>query len=178
MFFCKLDVRIGRTIYSQSYFSAFINIMAGMEAQDFELMDQDGKNHRLSDYKRRWVVLYFYPKDDTVGCTKEACNFRDTYHELQNLGAQVLGVSKDSVASHKKFAEKYHLNFPILSDESKSVIKAYGAWGKKKFMGREFDGTLRKTYLIDRKGRIKKVYEKVNPLLHATEIIADLKSLN
>jgi thioredoxin-dependent peroxiredoxin len=152
--------------------------MVDMQAHDFDLVDQDGKNHRLSDYKRRWVVLYFYPKDDTPGCTKEACSFRDTYHQLQNLGAQVLGISKDSVASHKKFAERYHLNFPILSDESKVVIKAYGAWGKKKFMGREFEGTLRKTFLIDRKGRIKKVYENVSPLNHADEIISDLNSLN
>lgn len=141
---------------------------------DFNLPDQDGKYHKLSNYKGKWVVLYFYPKDDTPGCTKEACNFRDSFHELQKLDVQILGVSKDSVASHKKFAEKYNLNFPILSDESHEVIKKYKAWGVKKFMGREFEGIFRKTYLIDPKGIIKKVYEKINPLTHASEILKDL----
>ena len=146
-------------------------------APDFELPDQDGKLHKLSDYKGKWIVLYFYPKDDTPGCTKEACNFRDSFHELQAKGVQVLGVSKDSVASHKKFAEKYELNFPILSDESLKVIKSYNACGVKKFMGREFDGVLRISYLIDPKGMIKKVYEKVNPLIHASEILKDLNDI-
>jgi len=146
-------------------------------AYDFNLPDQDNKLHKLSDYKGHWVVLYFYPKDDTPGCTKEACNFRDSFHELQAKGVQVLGVSKDSVASHKKFAEKYNLNFPILSDENKETIEKYKAWGIKKFMGRSFEGVLRITYLIDPRGKIKKVYEKVNPLVHASEIIKDLKEL-
>jgi peroxiredoxin Q/BCP len=144
---------------------------------DFNLPDQDGKCHKLSDYKGKWVVLYFYPKDDTPGCTKEACNFRDSFHELQKLDVQILGVSKDSVASHKKFAEKYHLNFPILSDEKHEVIEKYKAWGVKKFIGREFEGIIRKTYLIDPKGEVKKVYEKVNPLIHASEIIKDLNGI-
>src|SRR5258708_5307841 len=104
-----------------------------MKTYDFNLPDQDGKYHKLSDYKGKWVVLYFYPKDDTPGCTKEACNFRDLFHELQKLGVQILGISKDSTASHKKFAEKYKLNFPILSDETKEIIKKYKAWGMKKF---------------------------------------------
>jgi thioredoxin-dependent peroxiredoxin len=143
-------------------------------ASDFSLPDQDGKLHKLSDYKGKWVVLYFYPKDNTPGCTKEACNFRDSFRELQKLDVQILGVSKDSVASHKKFAEKYSLNFPLLSDESHEVIKKYNAWGVKKFMGREFEGIFRMTYLIDPKGEIKKIYEKVNPLTHASEIIKDL----
>lgn len=149
-----------------------------MEAVDFNLPDQDGKSHKLSDYKGKWVILYFYPKDDTPGCTKEACNFRDAFEELQKMDVQILGVSKDSVASHKKFAEKYDLNFPILSDEDKEVIKKYNAWGVKKFMGREFEGILRTTYLIDPQGKIKKVYEKVNPLIHASEIIKDLNDLS
>src|SRR5258706_7110268 len=106
-----------------------------MVAKDFTLADQNGVMHSLHDYKGKWVVLYFYPKDDTPGCTKEACNFRDATGELQKRGVVILGVSKDSVASHKKFSEKYHLNIPILSDESKEVIIAYEAWGKKKFMG-------------------------------------------
>lgn len=148
-----------------------------MKAKDFILKDQDGKKRSLSDYKGKWVVLYFYPKDNTPGCTKEACAFRDSFHELQRMGIEILGVSKDSVASHKKFADKHNLNFPILSDENKNVIKAYKSWGIKKFMGREFEGTLRNSFLIDPKGNIVKEYKKVNPLTHAAEIISDLKSL-
>lgn len=148
-----------------------------MKAKDFELSDQDGKVHRLSGYAGRWVVLYFYPKDDTPGCTKEACNFRDSIKEIQKLGAVVLGISKDSVSSHKKFAEKYNLNFPLLADELKKTIQDYEAWGKKKFMGRTFEGTLRKTYLIDGNREIRKVYENVNPTRHADEVISDLSKL-
>ena len=145
-----------------------------MKATDFNLKDQYGKDTSLSEFKGKWVVLYFYPKDNTPGCTKEACGFRDSYRELQKMGVQILGISKDSVASHKKFAEKYNLNFPILSDEGKGVIKAYKSWGIKKFMGREFEGTLRNTYLIDTNGEIVKLYEKVNPLTHTSQIISDL----
>jgi peroxiredoxin Q/BCP len=123
------------------------------------------------------VVLYFYPKDDTPGCTREACNFRDSLAELKKYGVEILGVSKDSVASHKKFVDKYHLNFTILSDESKETIKAYNAWGKKNFLGKEFEGTLRKTYLIDKNGEIAKVYEKVDPTKHAVEILEEIKTL-
>lgn len=147
------------------------------QADDFSLPDQEGTLHRLSQYRGTWVILFFYPKDDTPGCTKEACNFRDSFVQLQSFGAVILGVSKDSVASHKEFAEKYHLNFPILSDEKRQVIQAYNAWGKKNFMGREFEGTLRMTYLINPMGEIQKVYERVNPLIHAGEILADLKML-
>src|SRR5690348_11593460 len=129
-----------------------------MKAADFSLPDQNGIVHTLAQYHGKWVVLYFYPKDDTPGCTKEACSFRDSFIELQKLGVVILGVSKDSIESHKKFAEKYHLNFPILSDESKTVIVQYHAWGKKQFMGREFDGILRMSYLINPQGEIQKVY--------------------
>jgi peroxiredoxin Q/BCP len=146
-----------------------------MDMKDFRLPDQDGKIHSLSQYKGKWVVLYFYPKDDTPGCTKEACNFRDSIQELKNLGVVILGVSKDSISSHKKFSEKYHLNFPILSDENKKVIKLYKAWGKKKFLGKDFEGTLRMTYLIDPDGKTKKVYKNVNPSIHAGEILKDLQ---
>ena len=125
-----------------------------MLAKYFELPDQNGKIHKLSDYKGKWIVLYFYPKDDTPGCTKEACNFRDSINKFKKLGVVILGVSKDSVTSHKKFADKYHLNFTILSNEDKSVIKKYKSWGIKKFMGREFEGTIRNTYLINPKGEI------------------------
>lgn len=148
-----------------------------MIATKFSLKDQDGKLWTLSDLKGKWVVLYFYPRDNTPGCTKEACNFRDSFHELQSMEVQIVGISKDSVTSHKKFADKFSLNFPILSDESLKTIKAYDSWGKKKFMGREFEGTLRNTYLINPKGEIVKKYEKVNPLTHASEIIADIKKL-
>ncbi len=148
-----------------------------MKATEFSLPDQDGKIHALSDFAGKWLVLYFYPKDDTPGCTKEACNFRDSITELQKLGVSVVGISKDSVASHKKFAEKYHLNFPLLSDESKEVIQAYHAWGKKKFLGKEFEGTLRITYLINPQGEIHKVYEHVNPTQHAEEILAELQTV-
>ncbi len=148
-----------------------------MKAVNFSLLDQTGKIHKLTDYKGKWIVLYFYSKDDTPGCTKEACNFRDSFREIQKLGVQILGVSKDSVASHKKFAEKYSLNFPILSNETKEVIKAYGAWGEKKFMGRTFEGTLRKTYLINDKGEVHKIYDNVNPLNHSSEVVEDIKNL-
>jgi peroxiredoxin Q/BCP len=148
-----------------------------MKAKDFHLADEDGIFHNLSDYKGKWVVLYFYPRDDTPGCTLEACSFRDTLLDLKQYGVEILGVSKDSVYSHKKFKEKHRLNFTILSDESKETIKAYGAWGVKKFMGKEFEGTIRKTYLIDKDGKIAKVYEKVNPTKHAKEILDDIKAL-
>lgn len=147
-----------------------------MKTIDFSLPDQNGKIHKLSDYKNKWVVLYFYPKDDTPGCTREACGFRDAIKTYQDKGIIILGVSKDSVTSHKKFADKYKLNFPLLSDEDKKVIKAYEAWGEKKFMGKVFQGTLRKTYLIDKTGKINKIYDKVNPLIHAGEILNDLKT--
>lgn len=146
-----------------------------MKTIDFSLPDQNGKIHKLSDYKGKWVVLYFYPKDDTPGCTKEACGFRDGTDELKKLGAAVLGVSADSITSHKKFADKHHLNFPLLSDENKEVIKKYGAWGKKKFLGKEFEGILRITYLINPQGEIVKKFEKVKPDIHAKEIIEEIK---
>lgn len=149
-------------------------ILTGEKAPLFEAFDQNGKTQSLELYAGKWIILYFYPKDDTPGCTKEACNFRDSFHELEKLGVIILGVSKDSVDSHKKFAQKYHLNFPLLSDPEKIIIQAYNAWGKKKFMGREFEGIKRMTYLINPKGEIEKIYEKVNPLVHAGEILKDL----
>lgn len=147
-----------------------------MKAKDFELPDQNGQIHKLSDYIGKWIVLYFYPKDDTPGCTKEACNFRDSINKFNKLGVVIMGVSKDSVASHKKFSDKYHLNFTILSDETKNAIKEYKSWGMKKFMGREFEGTIRNTYLINPKGEVVKFYEKINPLTHSEEILKDLRA--
>ena len=148
-----------------------------MKAPDFYLLDQHGAHHSLQDYTGSWVVLYFYPKDDTPGCTTEACNFRDGRELLQDMGAKVIGVSADSVKSHAKFADKHGLDFTLLSDPDHSVIEAYGSWKPKKFMGREYIGIHRDTYLIDPHGNIAKKYEGVNPKTHIAEIIKDLKTL-
>lgn len=149
-----------------------------MKAFDFSLPDQNGEVHKLSDYRGSYVALYFYPKDDTPGCTKEACSFRDNQKLFKEKNVVVLGISKDTVVSHKKFARKYKLNFKIFSDVDKKVHKEYKAWGKKKFLGREFEGTLRNTYLIDKEGNLIKTYENVNPLTHAQEILNDIEALN
>ncbi|MBW6393695.1 MAG: thioredoxin-dependent thiol peroxidase [Thermus sp.] len=149
----------------------------GTAAPDFALPDQEGRIHRLSDYRGKWVVLYFYPKDDTPGCTKEACGFRDRMGDLQELGAVVLGVSADDVQSHKRFAEKYGLNFPLLADPEREIILAYGAWGKKNLYGKEYEGVLRQTFLIDPEGRIAKVWRKVSPEGHAEEVAEALRAL-
>jgi len=149
-----------------------------MKAFDFSLPDQDGKFHKLSDYRGCFVILYFYPKDDTPGCTKEACNFRDNQELFKQKNVTILGISKDTVVSHKKFAKKHKLNFTLFSDVDKKVHKEYKAWGKKKFLGREYEGTLRNTYLIDKEGNLVKTYENVNPLIHADEIIKDLETFN
>jgi len=149
----------------------------GTKAFDFSLPDQNGELHSLSQYAGKWVLLYFYPKDDTPGCTKEACAIRDADPDLSSLDAVVLGVSADSVASHKKFADKYQLAFPLLSDEKKEVIDAYGVWGNKKFMGKEYEGILRTSFLIDPSGVIAKVYENVKPEVHAKEVLDDVREL-
>lgn len=149
-----------------------------MQAPDFSLPDQNGNIHTLKQYKGKWVVVYFYPKDSTPGCTKEACSFRDGWSFLEDAGAVVLGISKDSVASHKKFADAHKLNFTLLSDTSTETIQAFGAWGKKKFMGREYMGINRNTYLIDPKGEIVKEYIGVNPLTHVKNVLEDLEELS
>lgn len=146
-------------------------------APDFTLPDQQGRPHRLSDFRERWVVLYFYPRDHTPGCTKEACAFRDLFPTFKRRGVVVLGVSTDSVRSHQKFAEKYQLPFPLLADEGKEVVRAYGVWGKKSFMGRTTMGTHRISFLINPEGRVAKVYEKVKPEVHAEEVLRDLAEL-
>ena len=146
---------------------------AGSPAPTFVLKDQNGKPHTLSDYRGKWVVLYFYPKDDTPGCTEQACKFRDDLAQLTALGAQVIGVSVDDSASHAKFATKYNLPFPLLADEGGETAKAYGAysdWGV-------FTYAKRYTYLIDPQGKVAKTYLKVNTSKHSTEIIDDLKAL-
>ena len=149
-----------------------------MKAPYFSLSDGNGVKHSLEDYKGKWVILYFYPKDDTPGCTKEACGFRDASVEFAAKNAVILGVSKDSVTSHKKFSQKFALSFPLLSDEKGEIINAYDAWGKKKFLGKEFEGILRVTILIDPEGEIVKRYENVDPSIHANEILQDLETLS
>jgi peroxiredoxin Q/BCP len=149
-----------------------------MKAPDFSLPDQDGVMHSLGDYAGKWLVLYFYPKDDTPGCTTEACSFRDARDAIAEFGnAAVVGVSKDSVTSHKKFAKKHALTFTILSDPEHTTIEAYGAWAPRKFMGREYMGTHRNTYIINPVGVVVKHYEGVDPKKHVAEIIADLQRL-
>jgi len=149
----------------------------GSKAPDFSLSDQEGKLHSLKEASGKWVLLYFYPKDDTPGCTTEACSIRDAWGDFKKLGAVVWGVSTDSVKSHGKFVEKYHLTFPLLADEEKKVVEAYGVWGLKKFMGREYMGTKRWSFLIDPKGKIAKIYEDVKPKLHTAEVLEDLKKM-
>jgi peroxiredoxin Q/BCP len=142
-------------------------------APDFTLHDETDKPHSLKDYRGKWVVLYFYPKDDTPGCTVEACSLRDARDDIAALGAEVIGISKDEPSSHDKFKAKYSLNFTLLSDPEGKTIEAYGAWGKKMF-GKE--GILRKTFLIDPAGQVVKVWGKVTPLGHGEQVIEALKN--
>ena len=141
-------------------------------APDFSLPNQDEKNESLSDYRGKKVVLYFYPKDDTKGCTTEACNFRDDYSAYKDTDIVILGVSPDSSKSHRKFKEKYDLPFTLLADEGHKICELYEVWGLKKFMGREYDGVFRTTFLIDEEGKIIKVFENVKPAAHSKEVLA------
>lgn len=143
-------------------------------APDFSAATSGGGKISLADFKGKNVILYFYPKDDTPGCTKEACAFRDGFAEFQKRGAVVLGVSTDSAASHDKFVEKFKLPFPLLADEDKTIVNAYGVWGDKSFLGRVYQGTRRVTFLIGPDGRIKKIWPKVKPDQHAAEVLAAL----
>lgn len=147
-------------------------------APDFVLPDQDGHPVSLARYLGKWVLIYFYPKDDTPGCTVEACGFRDNLTALKGLSLDVLGISPDNAASHKKFATKFSLNFLLLADEDKEVLQKYGAWGLKKFMGRENMGVLRMSFLINPKGKVAKIYPKVRPEDHPAEICADVQRLS
>lgn len=148
------------------------HLKEGDIAPAFTATDQNGNTISLSDYKGKKVVLYFYPKDDTPGCTAQACNLRDNYDQLINKGFQVIGVSTDSVKSHKKFEEKYQLPFPLVADEDKKIVEDYGVWGEKKFMGRNYMGTNRTTFLIDEEGVIKRVLYKPDTKNHTTEVLA------
>lgn len=146
-------------------------VKQGSAAPAFKTTDANGNAVSLKDYRGQKVVLYFYPKDDTPGCTKEACSFRDSFSKFKKQGIAVLGVSPDSEASHKKFSAKYKLPFTLLADKDKSISEAYGVYGEKKFMGRTYMGVHRTTFLIDEKGKIKKVFEKVKPDEHASEVL-------
>lgn len=146
----------------------------GEQAPDFTLPDQDGHMHTLSLLKGKRVLLYFYPKDDTPGCTKEACNFRDTFESFKKSNMHIFGISADSISRHKKFADKHKLPFPLLSDETKEMLKKYGAWAEKKFLGKTYMGILRISFLIDTEGKIEKIYEQVKPDMHAKEVLADV----
>lgn len=150
----------------------------GSSAPAFTLADQEGTLRSLKDYAGGMVVLYFYPRDNTPGCTTEACNFRDAYAKIRALGATVVGISPDSVESHSQFASTYALPITLLADPSRETIKKYGAWGKKTMYGKEYDGVLRCTMLIDAKGKIAKVYEKVSTEEHADEVLNDLRALS
>ena len=148
-----------------------ITLKPGDKAPDFASKDQDGNPIKLSDFKGKKVVLYFYPKDNTPGCTTESCNLRDNYDLLQKQGYEVLGVSTDGEKSHQKFIAKYELPFKLIADEDQSVHKAYGTWDMKKFMGKEYMGTLRTTFIIDEQGLIQEVIEKVKTKDHTSQII-------
>lgn len=144
------------------------------KALDFELKDQNGKSHKLSDYKGKSIVLYFYPKDDTPGCTKEACDFRDNYSEFKKKNVIIIGVSVDDEKSHKKFVDKYKLPFILLADTEKKVVNNYGVWGEKSFMGKKYFGTTRATFIIDKDFKIKKIFPKVSVIGHTKEILEAL----
>ena len=148
-----------------------MKLQAGNKAPEFTGKDQDGNTIKLSDYKGKKVVLYFYPKDNTPGCTAQACNLRDNYEALQNAGYVVLGVSSDDEKSHKKFIEKQNLPFPLLADTDKSVHELYGTWGEKKMYGKSYMGTLRTTFVINEEGTIEEVIEKVKTKDHTAQVL-------
>ncbi|MDF1519895.1 MAG: thioredoxin-dependent thiol peroxidase [Brevefilum sp.] len=143
----------------------------GVKAPGFELLDSEGKPHKLSDYTGETIVVYFYPKDDTPGCTKEACSFRDSYADFKQAGVTIIGISPDKVESHKKFKEKYALPFTLLADPDHAVCDAFGVWGLKKSFGREYEGVFRTTYVIGPEGEIKRVFENVKPSDHSQEVL-------
>lgn len=152
-------------------------IEINQKAPVFSLPDQEEKIHTISDYAGKWVLLYFYPKDDTPGCTKEACSVRDNMPKFEGLDTVVLGISADSVNSHKKFAEKYKLPFTLLSDRSKETIELYGAWETKNILGKEIKVISRTSFLINPEGIVVKIYKNVNPRGHAEQVLADLNKL-
>jgi len=155
-----------------------MTLSPGDPAPEFSLPDGEGNTVNLSDFRGKRVVLYFYPRDNTPGCTKEACGFRDAYSDYQSNDVVVLGISTDDAKSHTKFTTKYSLPFPLLSDAGGQVAATYDSYGLKKFMGKEYMGISRNTFIIDPDGKIEKIYRKVKPEAHATEVLADLASLS
>jgi peroxiredoxin Q/BCP len=153
-----------------------MKLKIGDVAPDFVSTDQHGNGVKLSDFRGSRVILYFYPKDDTPGCTAEACSLRDSYQDLLDKGYKVIGVSADNAKSHKKFADKFNLPFPLLPDTDKEIVKAYGVWGKKKFMGREYEGIIRTTFIIGEDGKIAGVIEDVKTKNHADQVLAEMGS--
>ena len=147
----------------------------GMQAPTFELKDSHGNIHKLSDYAGQTIVVYFYPKDDTPGCTKEACSFRDAYADFKEAGIEIIGISPDTPKSHAKFIDKYELPFLLLSDPDHEVLEAYGVWGLKKMYGREYEGVFRTTYVIGPDGEIKKVFENVKPSDHSQQVLEEIE---
>ncbi len=147
----------------------------GKKAPDFTLLDQDGKKVSLKDFKGKKIVLYFYPKDNTSGCTKEACNFRDDFPKFKKTDAVIIGISPDSVSSHKKFVEKYNLPFTLLADEEKNVVEKFGVWKEKSMYGKKYMGVERTTFIIDEEGKIKKIFNKVKVDGHNAEVMEALK---
>ncbi len=146
-------------------------LQVGDKAPEFNSVNENGEPVSLSQYKGKKLVLYFYPKDDTPGCTAEACSLRDSYHRFQSEGYEILGVSPDSPKKHLAFIKKYELPFSLLSDENKEVLQSFGAWGRKKFMGKEYDGVLRSTFVIDGEGIIEEVIAKVDTAKHAQQLL-------
>lgn len=152
-------------------------IPAGSQAPDFSLPDENGDLRRLSDYRGKVVVLYFYPKDYTPGCTKEAIGFRDQYQDYEQAGVSVIGISPDDVKKHQKFKAKYNLPFSLLADTDHTVCELYGVWGRKKFMGKEYDGVFRTTFLIDKDSTILRVFENVKPEGHSQEVLKVIEEI-
>ena len=146
-------------------------INEGEKAPQFEGKDQNGNTIRLSDFTGKKLVLYFYPKDDTPGCTKEACNLRDNYQALKDQGIEIIGVSADTESKHQKFIEKYNLPFPLIADTEKEIIQAFGVWGEKKFLGKTYDGIHRITFVMDENGNVLKRFDKVKTADHAAQIL-------
>lgn len=149
----------------------------GDKAPEIELPDQNGKIHKLSDLKGKYVFIYFYPKDNTPGCTLEACNLRDSYESITNLGVEVFGISPDSVKKHKNFEQKHELNFTLLADEEKKTVADYDVWKEKKFMGRAYMGVVRTSFLVDPEGKIIKIWDKVNPIGHIANVYKELNDI-
>lgn len=154
-----------------------MQLKVGDKAPDFNLMGQDGEMHSLKDYDGKWLLLYFYPTDDTPGCTTEACTFRDNLPKFADLKAEVVGISIQNYMSHARFARKYQLPFTLLADSEKKTVQDYQVWATRKVFGREFFGTVRTSFLINPEGKIAKIYERAHPLRHPPQVLEDLASL-